>query len=171
MASLERDQNGQPTSLQDITVVMRNSLVAGNQSQSGFDIVGSLTTGGYNLFQNVDDTSPLFQDPDNKHATDKAVSDASFLDSMLKNNPGPDGKPAPTQTLALLPVQGNPAIDAIPVSECIITLTVLDLQGHPVLDPVTHRPLTITTDHDQRRTPRPDGHEQFCDIGAYESAG
>lgn len=140
---------------------------------SGPAITGFLTTEGYNLLQDVSDTALL--DPDNKHGTDVMLDPSAnvsqILDSTLRNNPGPPGKSAPTQTLALLPVAGNPAIDVIPAAEYNITLTVTDQKGKPVLDPVTKRPITITTNHDQRGIPRPDDKEQFCDIGAYESSG
>lgn len=151
IASLESDQNGNEVPPKDITVTVRNSLVAGNQSNAGFDIVGSLTSEGYDLLQNVD--------PGAVSSTDHmlpANSDLSqFIDLMLRNNAGPDGKSAPTQTLALLPAPGNPAIDAIPLSDC------------QIIDPAANKPITT----DQRGMPRPDDNEQFCDIGAYESSG
>src|SRR5450755_2096608 len=71
------------------------------------------------------------------------------IDPTLHNNVGP------TQTLALLP--GSLAIDTVPGSACAITIT--DLSGQSE---------TITTD--QRGDPRPDGSEETCDSGAYESS-
>src|SRR5262249_33480916 len=47
-------------------VQMQNSLVARNHQSMGQDIVGTLTTGGYNLIQNF--TWVPFVDPMNKHA-------------------------------------------------------------------------------------------------------
>ena len=82
--------------------------------------------------------------------TDKQVTLTELgISPTLGNNGGP------TQTLALL--QGSIAIDAVPLQECSITIT--DISGHNV---------TITTD--QRGDPRPDGSENACDIGAYESS-
>jgi hypothetical protein len=71
------------------------------------------------------------------------------IDSTLRDNGGS------TKTLALL--QGSLAIDAVPLQACSFTIT--DSSGHRV---------TITTD--QRGDPRPDGSENACDIGAYESS-
>lgn len=165
-----RDNKVSPT---DIQATMRNSLVAGNQSDSGPAISGSLTTEGYNLLQGVAGATLL--DPGNKHGTDvildPSIALSQFIDSTARKNNGPGGKPAPTQTLALLPVAGNPAIDVIPATACNITFTVMGQDGKPILDPVTKQPIIITTDHDQRGMPRPDDHEPFCDIGAYESSG
>ena len=148
-------------------LVMRNSLVAGKHGDPGPDIVGTIITGGYNLLQTVDPATTTFRDPDHQHATDMINLDlSSFLDATLRSNPGPDGKPAFTQTLALLKGASNPAIDAIPEAECVITISVTDTDGKPVTDPVTKQPITITTDHDQRGVTRPQGNA--CDIGAYE---
>ncbi len=154
-----------------VQVQVRNSIVVGNQSDSGPDITGTLTTEGYNLFQHLATSALLFADPDHKHATDKAVTDLSFISSNLQNSKGPNGKPAFTQTLALINISGNPAIDAIPPGDdCKITITITDsVTGNPVVDPTTHKPLTITTDHDQRGVARPYG--SGCDSGAYEYSG
>ena len=154
----------------DFQVVVRNSIVAGNRSDSGPDIAGLLTSEGYNLLQNVDTRKLFFHDPDHKHATDKTVTDLSFISNQLQNANGPDGKLAFSQTLALLNISGNPAIDAVPSGdECTITIPVLDFGDHPVTDSTTNMPLTFVTDHDQRGVARPSG--QGCDIGAYEYSG
>ena len=71
------------------------------------------------------------------------------IDSTLGNNGGP------TQTLAVL--QGSQAIDAVPLQAC--NITVIGPSGQNV---------TITTD--QRGDARPDGSENACDVGAYESS-
>jgi hypothetical protein len=143
----------------DVHVQVRNSILVGNQSHTSPAITGTLTTEGYNLFQNVDPGALLFADPDHKHGTDKAVTDLSFISSTLQTSKGPDGKPAPSQTLALLNIPSNPAIDAIPPgNDCTITITITDA--------VTGTSSTLTVDHDQRGVPRPYG--PGCDIGAYE---
>jgi hypothetical protein len=148
----------------------RNSIVVGNQSGTGPDITGTLTTEGYNLFQNFDSSALLFSDPNHKHATDQAVTTLAFISDHLQNANGPDGKPAFTQTLPLLNIPGNPAIDAIPPgAACIITISITDNDGNPVIDPTMKKAITITTDHDQRGVPRPYGPR--CDIGAYEYNG
>ena len=84
-------------------------------------------------------------------STDQQVTLADLkLDPTLGNNGGP------TQTLKLL--LGSVAIDAIPQQACSITVT----------DPVSGKTMTVTLD--QRGDPRPDGSENACDIGAYESS-
>ncbi len=101
--------------------------------------------------------------PDQKQKTDILldcqVDLLRFIDPTLRNNPGSDGKPTPTQTLGLLSAQGgNPVIDVIPMADGILTRT----------DLLTEQ--SFTTDQDQRGMPRPAEHEQVCDGGAYESA-
>ncbi len=121
-------------------VEMRNTLVAGNQAPTSPDILGTLTTDGYNLIQSF--AGATFDDPLNKHSTDISGDALPNLgiDPVLRDNGGP------TKTLALLP--GSPAIDKIPLDACHV-------KG-------------ITTD--QRGVKRPDGNESACDIGAYESS-
>jgi len=75
------------------------------------------------------------------------------LDPTLQSN----GNSGPAQTLALLP--GSPAIDTIPVKACSITFIDIYISGNPEL---------ISTD--QRGNSRPDGAEDVCDVGAYESS-
>jgi hypothetical protein len=60
---------------------------------------------------------------------------------QLRNNSGS------TETYALSPNVSNPALDKVPLTLC-------QLDG-------------MSTD--QRSIKRPDGNEQFCDIGAYET--
>lgn len=157
IASDEFDENNNEVPAKHIIVAMGNSLVAGNQNATGPAITGFLTTDGYNLLQDV--TGTTFLDPDRMHGTDillgRSADLSHFIDPTLRNNPGPNGKPAPTQTLALIPAPGNPAIAVIPLAACHI------------VDPATNKPLLT----DQRGMPRPDDHEPFCDIGAYESSG
>ena len=125
-------------------LTISSSIVAANTAPSGPDISGALISGGYNLIENVAGVTGL------NARTDRQMALADLkIDSTLRNNGGP------TQTLALL--QGSPAIDAVPQQACSITVT--DISGHNV---------TITTD--QRGDARPDGSENVCDIGAYESS-
>jgi CSLREA domain-containing protein len=67
--------------------------------------------------------------------------DPMLSSAGLANNGGP------TETIALS--TGSPAIDAIPVTDCT------DQSGNPIRT-------------NQRNMPRPDAHENVCDIGAYE---
>jgi len=135
------DDNGQ-TILGHVQI--RNSIVAGDTAHRGPDIAGMLFSYGYNLFQ--DNSGATFDPATSKlHGTAKtlSVNDLSrlFADPVaLRNNGGP------TTTYALGP--DSPAVDQIPLAAC-------DING-------------ITTD--QRGMRRPDGKEQFCDIGAYESS-
>jgi hypothetical protein len=93
---------------------MSKSLVSSNLASLGPDIVGKLTTGGYNLIQNT--AGITFLDPDHKHNSD--LMNISF--SALKIDPDLqlNGSTA-TKTHALLP--GSPAIDAIPLAACLIS--------------------------------------------------
>jgi len=126
------------------TLILTNSIIVANNAPVGPDIYGTLTSGGYNLLTSVAKVSGL-------SSTDKQVTLKDLkLDSTLSNNGGP------TQTLKLLP--GSRAIDIIPLQACHFTIT----------DAVSGQKMVITTD--QRGDLRPDGSEQFCDVGAYESA-
>jgi hypothetical protein len=116
-------------------VQMRNSIVAGDRANTGPDIAGILTSGGYNLIQNVSGATFAASQ---QHSTDIVVD--SHTD--LRIDPALRGKQP--QVHALL--AGSPAIDRIPLSTCLIS--------------------GISTD--ERGVKRPDGQEQFCDIGAYE---
>ncbi len=125
-------------------MTMSSSVIAANSAHDGPDISGALISDGYNLIENVAGAKGL------NAGTDRQVTLADLnIDPTLRNNGGP------THTLALL--QGSQAIDAVPLQTCSITVT--DPSGQNV---------TITTD--QRGDPRPDGSENACDIGAYESS-
>lgn len=125
-------------------VRISGSIIAANTAANGPDISGVLISGGYNLLTNIAGVTGL------NTKTDKQVTIADLkLDTTLHNNGGP------TQTLALLP--GSPAIDAIPLQVCHVTFANAFGQTE-----------TITAD--QRGGPRPDGSENACDIGAYESS-
>src|SRR6266496_2066286 len=125
-------------------MTMSSSVIAANSAHDGPDISGALISDGYNLIENVAGAKGL------NAGTDRQVTLADLnIDPTLRNNGGP------THTLALL--QGSHAIDAVPLQTCSITVT--DPSGQNV---------TITTD--QRGDPRPDGSENACDIGAYESS-
>jgi hypothetical protein len=125
-------------------VTISSSIVAANRAHDGSDISGSLISDGYNLIENFAGAKGLNARTDRQgHLADLKI------DPMLRSNGGP------TQTLMLL--QGSSAIDAVPLQLCSITVT--DISGQPV---------PITTD--QRGEPRPDGSENACDIGAYESS-
>ena len=101
-------------------LMMRNSLVAGNKSPAGPDILGALTPQGYNLIQNTKDT--MFASSQ-AHGIDllQVAPSALGIDPLLKDNNGP------TQTHALLP--GSAAIDRIPPNDCRIKDTSTDQRG------------------------------------------
>jgi streptogramin lyase len=140
-------------------LTIENSIIAGNHTQKGSDIAGQatsigpgtgalVTTGGYNLFQNIDGVS--FNDPRRLQYTDKVVDtvDSIFAPhAQLQDNGGP------TQTIALFPSLNNPAIGIIPLQYCHIS-EIQDKQSSQYTD--------------QRGMLRPDGTKPFCDIGAYE---
>ncbi len=125
-------------------VTLSSSIIAANRANVGPDIAGTLISGGYNLVENETTATGL------NATTDKQVT---LTDLKIDSTPGNNG--GPTQTLALL--QGSIASDAVPLRAC--SITVIDPSGQNV---------TITTD--QRGDPRPDGSENACDIGAYESS-
>ncbi len=133
-------------------ITISSSIIAANSALNGPDISGILTSGGYNLIEQVAGVTGL------NTSTDRQVALADLkIDSTLGNNGGPTQGNNSEPTLTLKLFQGSPAIDAVPLQACSITVT--DPSGHNV---------TITTD--QRGNPRPDGSEQACDIGAYESS-
>jgi transcriptional regulator with XRE-family HTH domain len=101
-------------------LVMKNSIVAGNKAPAGPDIQGSLTSQGYNLIQNTQDSTFA---PNQAHGTDLLQVAPSTLrvEPLLKDNNGP------TQTHALLP--GSVAIDRIPRSFCRIKDISTDQRG------------------------------------------
>ena len=126
---------------------IRNSIIAGNSAHTSSDIVGHLTTLSYNLVG--DPSGATFLGSPKVESTDVlGVSSIDLrIDPMLRDNGGP------TKTFALLP--GSPAIDAIPLQYC-------QVQG------ILNSRSGMYTD--QRGMKRPDGSEQFCDIGAYEAS-
>ena len=150
--------DGQDKAIKQISQVrISNSIVANNSAHPGPDISGTLISYGYNLFQ---DNSRATFDPatSKQHSTDKtlSVNDLSSLFAApvgLRNNGGP------TMTYALGP--DSPALDLIPLDACHVTVTIYNDGGTPI----AQHPITT----DQRGVKRPDGNEQFCDIGAYES--
>jgi transcriptional regulator with XRE-family HTH domain len=101
-------------------LVMRNSLVAGNRAAQSPDIVGQLTSQGYNLIQS---TAGAMFAPNQLHGTDllQVASPALRIDPVLKGNNGP------TRTHALLP--GSLAIHRIPPNACHIKGISTDQRG------------------------------------------
>jgi len=119
--------------------MLRNSLIAGNHALTSPDVMGTLTSDGYNLVQIV--SGITFLDPNHEHHTDLSGAQFPelFIDSKLQENHGA------TLTHALL--SGSPAINAIPLEACHINAIITD----------------------QRGMKRPGGKKTACDIGAYES--
>ena len=101
-------------------LVMKNSLVAGNKAPAGPDILGPLTSQGYNLIQNAKNTTFA---PSQLHGTDllQVESSALRIDPLLRDNGGS------TQTNALFP--GSVAIDRIPPNDCRIKDISTDQRG------------------------------------------
>ncbi len=125
------------------TATLKNTLLANSPSGGNCSIPfgGVIASDGHNLSDDGSCSGSFTGTGDQN-----SVSLAPYL-GPLGNNGGP------TQTMALLPVTGNPAIDAIPVSPTnYCTLT----------DGVT----PVATD--QRGITRPQG--PACDIGAFEVA-
>jgi hypothetical protein len=94
-----------------------------------------------------------------QHSTDKTLS-VTEMTRVFASPVGLRENGGPTKTYALLPDASNPAMNKIPLDACQITIPLRDVSGTPIAQ------YTITTD--QRGRKRPDGNEQFCDIGAYE---
>ena len=137
------DSNGNLTAIkQRSQVKISNSIVAGDPAHPGPDIVGMLTSYGYNLFQG---NSGVTFDPTTRmqHGTDKTLS-VNDLTKLFADPVGLRDNGGPTKTYALAP--GSLALDQIPLDACHVN--------------------SITTD--QRNMKRPDDHENACDIGAYE---
>jgi Chlamydia polymorphic membrane protein (Chlamydia_PMP) repeat len=101
-------------------LVMWNSLVAGNKAPAGPDILGRLTSQGYNLIQNTQNTTFA---SNQEHETDllQVAPSALGIDAVLKDNNGS------TQTHALL--VGSVAIDRIPPNDCRIQDITTDQRG------------------------------------------
>ena len=144
-------------------VKIKNSIVAGDPTHPESDIMGMLTSYGYNLFQ--DKAGAIF-DPTThtQHSTDKILS-ANDLRTLFTNPVKLQNNGGPTRTLALAP--NSPAIDQIPLAACHITIPV-NIKNNAGT-PIAQKP--IATNHDQRGVERPNGKTQSCDIGAYEYTG
>jgi polymorphic membrane protein len=108
------------TNIRNRQLVMRNSLVAGNRAAQSPDIVGELTSQGYNLIQSTAGT--MFA-PNQLHGTDllQVAPTALRIDPVLKGNNGS------TRTHALLP--GSLAIHRIPPNACHIKGISTDQRG------------------------------------------
>ena len=122
------------------TMRIKNTIIAGNSAPAAPDCFGSPTSLGYNLIGN--DTGCGFT----AAAGDLVGDSANPIDPVL----GPlqdNGGPTETHALLLASPTDSPAIDAIPVADCV------DTSGNPVTA-------------DQRGVSRPQG--PACDIGAYE---
>jgi len=123
-------------------VKISNSIVAGDPAHPGLDIMGMLTSYGYNLFQDISGAT-FDLATRTQHSTDKtlSVNDSTklFADPVRLRDNGD-----PNKTLTLAP--DSLAVNQIPLAACHVNGT--------------------TTD--QRGMERPDGNETACDIGAYE---
>ncbi len=142
--------NGEVKAIKQVSQVkISNSIVAGDPTHLGSDIVGMLTSDGYNLFQ---DTSGATFDPATRtqHDTDKTLS-VNDLTTLFSSPVGLRENGGPTRTYALAP--GSPAIDAVPLQDCQVP-GILNSRSRMYTD--------------QRGMKRPDGNELACDIGAYE---
>jgi hypothetical protein len=142
--------NGNSKTIKQISQVkIRNSIVAVDLAHPGPDIVGMLTSYGYNLFQ---DTSGATFDPatSTQHGTDKTLS-VNDLSRLFADPVGLRDNGGLTKTYALAP--GSPAIDAVPLQFCQVP-GILNSQSRMYSD--------------QRGMKRPDENETACDIGAYE---
>ena len=123
---------------------IRNSIIAGDHAPSSPDISGTLTSDGYNLIQNL--SGATFA-PNKQHNTDLSGDNFPTLgiDPLLRDN----GGLAKLHTFTHVLLSGSPAIDIIPLDACHVNRIMAD----------------------QRGVKRPDGNENGCDIGAYESIG
>jgi hypothetical protein len=149
-------------------VTISNSIVAGNtlvstKQLSHQNFAGTLDSSGFNLLQDMAHIIPLHKSaPDISNlAVARFISDhdRTVLASDLPQIIDPQGlqnSGGQTLTYKLLPGTGDPAIDAVPLADCLIS---------GIFDSTIHEYI------DQRGSFRPDNHEQFCDIGAYESSG
>jgi hypothetical protein len=137
-------------------VKISNSIVAGDPAHRGPNILGMLTSYGYNLFQ---DNSGATFDPATRtqHGTDKTVS-VNDLITLFADPVGLRDNGGPTKTYAL--AHKSPAVDQIPIAACHSIVPINNFLGTPIGQ------YTITTD--QRGMKRPDDDESACDIGAYE---
>lgn len=160
------------------SVTMSNSIVVGNNLIAGKqpfhqNIAGELISKKFNLIQNMVNIAPQHTSAqDTSNIADlrfTPVDDITVSASELTKIFDPQGlqyfdsrglqsNSGRTRTYKLLSVQGNPAVDAIPLADC-----------HATFQEASGKIMIITTD--QRGMPRPDDKEQFCDIGAYEFSG
>lgn len=102
--------------LQSVTVVMQNSIVAGNHADGkGQDIFGELISHGYNLIQQSTGAT-IHNDGFGKDI----IGLPGQLGSLQKNG-------GPSQTLALL--SNSPAIDQIPLNACHVNGITTDQRG------------------------------------------
>ncbi|MBV9690512.1 MAG: AAA family ATPase [Ktedonobacteraceae bacterium] len=97
---------------------VRDSIVAGNHAHSSADIAGALTSGGYNLLQDV---SGATFTANTQHSSDVLVGPHANLGIAAQLA----GKSP--QTLALL--LGSPAIDRIPLDACHVDGITTDERG------------------------------------------
>ncbi|MBX5455414.1 MAG: protein kinase [Thermogemmatispora sp.] len=99
---------------QDSQVTLLNSLLAANTANMAPDLLGQVTSGGYNLIQRA--SGAKFLDPSGRHHLDLVDTGSTPLDidPLLRANGGP------TQTHALL--AGSPAINRIPAADCDVAI-------------------------------------------------
>jgi hypothetical protein len=99
---------------QDSQITLQDSLLAANTANVAPDLLGQVTSGGYNLIQHA--SGAKFLDPSGRHHLDLVGSGSTPLDidPLLRANGGP------TQTHALL--AGSPAINRIPVADCDVAV-------------------------------------------------
>src|SRR6266516_758328 len=145
------DSNGNSKATKQVSQVkISNSIVAGGPAHPGPDIVGTLTSYGYNLFQ--DNSGAIFDPATRTQPGKDKILPANDLqiDPVLRDNGG-STKP---HTLSLALLLGSPAIDAIPLQYCQIKAI------------FNSRSRMYT---DQRGMKRPAEKGGNCDIGAYES--
>jgi hypothetical protein len=115
-------QNGADIAIEDeysedpSQVKISNSIVTGGLAHPGSDIVGMLTSYGYNLFQ---DNSGATFDPSTRtqHSTDKTFS-VNDLTRMFASPVGLQDNGGPTKTIALFPGVSNPAMNKVPLDAC-----------------------------------------------------
>ena len=116
------------------SVTLTNTILAANTAAPPSpDCSGTLNSGGYNLV-GIGDGCGLT----NGASGDQVGTSGSPLDALLgqlQDNGGP--------TLTMSPLLGSPAIEAVPLSNCVVTT-------------------------DQRGDPRPAPGNTTCDIGAVE---
>ncbi|GER85303.1 hypothetical protein KTAU_39380 [Thermogemmatispora aurantia] len=99
---------------QDSQITLQDSLLAANTANVAPDLLGQVTSGGYNLIQRA--SGAKFLDPSGRHHLDLVGTGSTPLDidPLLRANGGP------TQTHALL--AGSPAINRIPAADCDVAV-------------------------------------------------